>query len=238
MNDNRIVEAAVLLICREGKSRQRYLAELDCSGAAVVCVQVLMEFFRRGVYCPLCGILVDMPTYMRSSDEEKVLLADLVVHFPSLRLKCNDVTGEIRSLPFGAAYPGNPPLAVFVQKHCAAVVPREIRGGERSQQNLPALLSRGCPVENVAGVRSVTANISCGGCFLISFEPWVAGERGWLTLPELKDSTPIPVEIRWIRPWGACRSLPGMGVRFVELTCAQKAELSHLGGLNYMPEDA
>ena len=75
------------------------------------------------------------------------------------------------------------------------------------------------------------------GCFLVSFEPWIVGDRGWLTLPELKDNVPIPVEVRFIRLWGEYRSLPGMGIRFIDFTEAQKAELSSLGGQSFMLED-
>ena len=237
MNDNRSGEIHVLLVCRHGKSRQVYQAELDAPGVLLVCVQSLMDFFCRGVYCPLHGILVDMPTYMCSSEEEKRLLTDLVGHFPALRLKCNESTGEIRTLPFGTAYPENNPPAVFVQKYCISFPPRRIRSGERSYQHLHALLTISPPVGNLSAVRAVTANISCGGCFLISYEPWIVGDRGWLTLPELKDNAPISVEICWIRPWGEGRSLPGMGVRFIDCTELQKAELSREGGRNFMLDE-
>lgn len=237
MSDNRSGKTTVLLICREGKSRQGYQAELDLPGVSLVCVKALSEFFCRGVYCPLNGILVDMPTYMCSSEEERRVLTDIVGHFPALRLKCNEKTGEIRTLPFGAAYPGHNPPAVFVQKFCESFAPRRIRSSERSQLNLPALLSKSPLVGDLSSARSVTANISCGGCFLVSFEPWNAGDRGWLTLPGLKDSAPIPVEICWVLPWGEGRALPGMGVRFIDLTESQKAELTRLGGRDYMLEN-
>lgn len=227
----------ILLICREGKSRQIYKAELDLPGVSLVCVQALMEFFHRGVYCPLNGIMVDMPTYMRSSEEEKRLLTDLVVLFPALRLRCQEATGEVRTLPFGTAYPGNTPPAVFVQKHCALSAPRKIRTSERSLLNMPALLNRSLPVENVSGTRSVTINVSRGGCFLIWFELWAVGDRGWLVLPELEDQTPIAVEVCSVRLWGEQHVLPGVGVKFITLTGAQKIELNHLGGASLMQED-
>jgi hypothetical protein len=237
LSNNRSGETAILLICRLGKSRQIYQAELDFPGTSLTCVQSLSDFFYRGVYCPLNGILVDMPTYMSSSEDERRLLTDIVGHFPALRLKCNELTGEIRTLPFGTACPGNNPPAAFVQKYCASFARRRIRAGERSQQNLPALLSGSPPADGLSAVRTVTANISCRGCFLVSFEPWNVGDHGWLTFPVLEDTAPIPVEICWIQPWGEGRSLPGIGVRFIELTGSQKAELSRLGGRDYMLDD-
>ncbi len=236
VNSNRNGVTAILLICREGKSRQVYQAELDFPGVLLVCVQTLMQFFRREVYCPLNGILVDMPTYIRSSEEEKRLLTDLVGLFPALRLRCHEPTGEIRTLPFGAGCPGNIGPAIFVQEYCINFVQRRIRSCERSLLNIPALLNTSIPVEQVSAEKTVTVNISRGGCFIISFEPWIVGDRGWLVLLALKDKSPIQVEVCWVQLWGKSNSLPGMGVRFVELTGAQKDELSHLGGQSFLPE--
>ena len=237
MNDNCSAVTTILLICREGKSRQMYQAELALPGVSLICVQALMEFFCRGVYCPLNGILVDMPTYMRSSEEEKRLLTDLVVLFPALRLRCQEATGEIRTLPFGTAYPGNTPPAVFVQNYCASTVPRKIRTSERSPLNTPALLSRALPVENLSGARSVTVNVSRGGCFLVCFEQWAVGDRGWLVLPELEDNAPIAVEVCSVRLWGEQHVLPGVGVKFIQLAGAQKAELNRLGGPSLLQDE-
>lgn len=230
MRDKQSGTTTILLICREGISRQTYQAELDIPGISLVCVQALVDFISREVNCPLNGILIDMPTYMRSSEVDKRLLNDLVGLFPTLRLKCHEPSGEIRTLPFGTAYPANTTPGVFVQKYCAPFIQRMLRTSERSQQNLSALLTRALPVENTFDARTATTNLSPGGCFLISFEPWLIGDRGWLFLSELNDTKPIRVEVCWIRLWGERCSLPGMGVRFIDLTVSQKTELNRLGG--------
>ncbi len=236
MSDNASADTTILLICREGQGRRLYQEELEQPGIVLICVRTLMEFFRPGVYCPLNGIFVDMPSYMRFTDEEKRIMTELVTIMPALRLKCNESTGEIRSLPFEKAAPGNSSPTVFVQEHCKAAPKRKIRTSERTLLNMPTLLNRGVPVEDVVGARSVTANISCGGCFLIYFEQWCVGDRGWLILTELTDSTPVQVEICSIRPWGERRSLPGMGVKFIEVTESQNAELTRLGGQSLMQQ--
>lgn len=228
---------SILLVCREGVSREVYYADLTSSGVLLICVQSLMGFFRREVYCPISGILVDMPTYMRCSDEEKSLMAELVGIFPSLRLKCHESSGEIRTLPFGTTCPGNFPPAAFVQTYCRSVHPRYVRASERSLVNLSALLSRTVPHANGLSDRSVTAHVSCSGCFLVSFDFWLIGERGWLTLPQLSDSAPISVEVCSLRKWGECRSLPGIGVRFIDLTEAQKCEITVLGGRSFFLDE-
>jgi Tfp pilus assembly protein PilZ len=227
----------ILLICREGQSRQLYQAELNSGGVLLATVQTLTQFFRRELYRPISGILVDMPTYMRSTEEEKRLLTELVGLYPALRIKCNESSGEIRTLPFGTTYPGNLAPVAFVHTYCAPFLQRKIRSSERTSQYLSALLSRSPAMAAVSAMRSVTANVCCGGCFLVSFEPWSVGDYGWLTLPELHDNATISVEICWVRPWGEQRALPGMGVRFIDLSTAQKIELSRLGGRSFMLED-
>lgn len=237
MSDVRSGATTVLVICREGKSRQRYLTELDIPGVLLVLVQTLTQFFHCEIYCPISGILVDMPTYMQSSEEEKRLLTELVGLFPSLRIRCQESSGEIRTLPFGAAYRANISPALFVQEYCTPFAQRRIRTSERTQSNLPVLLNTSDQAEDFSWVRSVTANISAGGCFLISFEPLTAGDRIWLTFPDLQDAAPVPAEVRWVRLWNEHRSLPGMGVRFIDLTESQKAELGNLCGEDFMQKD-
>lgn len=228
--DCRSLMINILLICRDGKSRLRYQTEINSSCVTVICVHALMDFFNPDVYCPLNGIMVDMPTFLRSTDEEKRLLTILVGLFPSLRLKCHEPSGEIRTLPFGTTYPGNLALSIFIQKYCSTFLQRNIRTSERTQLNIPALLNRTLPLHDIFDTRSVTTNISHEGCFLIGFKPWIVGEKGWLVLQELEDNTPIPIEVCWVEVWGESRSLPGIGIKFIELTALQHSELIRLGG--------
>ena len=68
-------------------------------------------------------------------------------------------------------------------------------------------------------------------------EPWDVGERGWIVVSDLKDDSPIPVEVCSVLPWGESRILPGMGVNFTALTELQKTELNRLCGKSYMQGD-
>ncbi|OGT96441.1 MAG: hypothetical protein A2X80_13270 [Geobacteraceae bacterium GWB2_52_12] len=237
MSESRRKNINILLICREGRSREEYQEQLSAPGVSLVCVQAPMSFYRHKVYRPLNGIMVDMPTYMRCSEEEKRLLTEMVGLFPALRLKCHEVSGEIRMLPFGKVYPVTATAADFIQSHCSSFEQRKVRTCERVQHNLSAILSTSLPVESRAGVRSVTANISRRGCFLVNFQPWLIGEFGWLVFPDLKDTTPIQIRVCTSIQWGESRSLPGIGVEFVELTDSQRDEITLLGGQDLMQED-
>lgn len=236
MSENLIDDITVLLICREGISRQVYQAEMDFSGVTLVCVESLMGFFSHSLYCSLSGIMVDMPTYLRSSEEERSLMTELVGLFPALRLKCHEPSGEVRTLPFGTAYSGNLTLSGFLTQYCKPFTKRKIRTSERSLQNLSAFYNTENSRDVSSGIKTVTASLSCVGCFLVSFEPQIVGASGWLTILDIKDTTPIPVEICSIRVWGESRTLPGMGVRFTGLTRIQKDELIRIGGRSFMSD--
>lgn len=220
----------ILLLCGEGCSRLAYQSEIGATGVHLICVPGLLDFFVYETYTPLNGIMVDMPTYIRSSDEDKRLLSELVDLFPSLRLKCHEPTGEIRSLPFGKNFQAAGTLSDFILNCCSTFTSRNIRTCERSGIHLPTLVSRFPTVEVNGSFKAVTANISLGGCFLINFEIMNVSERAWLKIPGLLDPTPIQVEVCWVRPWGERHSLPGMGVKFLQVTRDQKTELARLGG--------
>lgn len=203
---------------------------MESPGTVLVIVSEIMDYFTTENYVPLNGIMADMPTYIRSSEEDKRLLADLVDLFPSLRLKCHEPTGEIRTLPFGRNFPGAESLTSFIAQICSNFTSRKIRTCERSGVHLPALISTSPEISTHRSCKAVTANISIGGCFLIHFETMNVNEHYWLEINSLQDSTPIPIEVCWVRAWGDKHSLPGTGIRFLEVTGSQKAELMRLGG--------
>ena len=237
MNSNPDEPTRILLICSEGLSRKTYLAELARSGTSTVCVPSLMVFFRIDTYTSISGIMVDMPTYIRSSDEEKRLLSEIVDLFPSLRLKCHEPSGEIRSIPFGKTFPGAPSLVDFINTHCTQFTSRFLRSSERSNNIIPMLLNTSHPTETTPGDRTVSTNFSADGCFLIRFEPMNVGAQAWLTIPEVLDLTPLHVEVCWVRNWGEGHSLPGIGVQFIHLTAAQKSALTGFGGRTLLQSD-
>ncbi|MDD2365936.1 MAG: PilZ domain-containing protein [Desulfuromonadaceae bacterium] len=238
MTDSNSGTTTVLLICRQGASLEAYHKELAISGVKLVCVQSIFGFFQYTVYCRINGILVDMPTYMRCSEDEKALLNELVAVFPALRIKCNEQTGEIRTLPFVTNYPSNIAPALFVSAYCQPFTQRKVRASERSHRHLSGLLSITSPTESCCAVPTVTTYISCSGCFLVNFNPWNIGQRGWLALLDLEDPSPIEIEVCCVRMWGESGGLPGMGVRFIEFSGSHKFELSRMGGQNFMLEDA
>lgn len=227
----------LLLICKEGISKNVYCSTINSAGVSVVCVNTLMDFFKKGIYQELCGIMVDMPTYIRSSDEDKRLLTDLVALFPALRLKCHEPTGEIRTLPFGTAHTGKMTFEVFITQFCKTFSSRKIRTCERSQMNLAVTLTAELPSEGLPGLKIVTSNISRGGCFLVSYSPLAIADQGWLVFKDMKDPTPVPFDVRSVRLWGEFRTLPGMGIRFLSLTHSQKTEIGRLGGQCLMLDD-
>jgi Tfp pilus assembly protein PilZ len=65
--------------------------------------------------------------------------------------------------------------------------------------------------------KSVTLNVSQGGCYLYSVRKWKANETAWFVFKELDDLTPIQADVRWCVPWGTSMKIPGIGVQFRNL---------------------
>lgn len=219
------VTVQILMICREGESRNAFSAQMAQSCASILPVADLKEYLDHHSHVMLSGIMVDMPTYMRFSEDEKRLLGDLVEIFPAMRIKCNEQTGEIRTLPFSTRMPGVMTLAEFASSCRDQFAPRRIRLFERSSKQWNILISKD-QGELEGGTRTASLNISMGGCFVVSFDPWHPGDTGWLKIKELDGLAEVGFKVCWVRQWGEKSQLPGMGLEFVGLTDRQREILS------------
>ncbi len=220
----------MLLVVREGRARERFVAELrrlgtECDVAATT--DELLTATRHGRYN---GVLFDVPTIVRARDCDKRLLQGLAEVYPSARIKYDPQTDAIYALgALGAlAGPGSlDGLSVFVAA-CRDFLPRSLRRGERIDAHLPAVLWRAPPDGSDAGERTATANVSYLGCFLFTVADWAMSDPAWVVFP---DVTPEPVRARvaWHEPWGRRRALPGVGLAFLEMPDAFYKELGRIG---------
>jgi PilZ domain len=219
MADNEAIN--ILLICREGDSRKAFSDQMAESCASILPVSDLKEYFASHSHAILSGIMVDMPTYMRFTEDEKRVLGELVEIFPAMRIKCNEQTGEIRTLPFSTRMPGVMSLVEFAASCCEQFTPRRVRLDERSSKQWNILLKRDHGQESPA-TKTASLNISMGGCFVVCFEPWNVGDTGWLTVKEVEGLGEIKFTVCWVRQWGEKSHLPGMGLGFAGLTESQR----------------
>ncbi len=224
------MEIRLALLARPGPARERYLAALqglartDAAGT----VAEFLGLLRQQSYH---GLLVDIPTQIKSPGRERDELATILGRFPTARLNWRPDSDLVSVLVLGASTSGDYSLADFIENQCRHFSGMPVRSAQRLHLHLNLLLFRQPPGDPALAERAVTLDLSPGGCFILTAGDWELGTRVWVVLHDLPDWPPIQVEVRWAQPWGQARRLPGIGVEFLDLTLAQAQEIAALLGL-------
>ena len=79
--------------------------------------------------------------------------------------------------------------------------------------------------------RTITLNVSTGGCFVITDQTLESGSNIAFIFKELATRTPIIGEVRWVVTWGRKMTMPGMGIKFEDIEDLQHQELTEKYGL-------
>lgn len=216
----------VLLLARPGRARDRFLEELAGLG---VCPEVaataaeLVAAIRRGAFS---GVLFDVPTLVREKDFDKLLLRDLALIYPCVRLKYDPDADVVHALGTNAAPTSRDGLSMFVAA-CREATPRALRRGGRVPAHLPVVLSRAGD-SGGANERAVTLNISFWGCFVVTAASFTEGETVEATFPDIGGCR-VRARVTWMEPWGARRELPGVGLAFLQIPGPLAEALTALG---------
>lgn len=220
----------MLLVAREGRAKERFVAALETLGAACDVAATSKELLAAMRHCQYNGVLFDVPTIVRCKDFDRKLLQSVSEVYPSVRLKHDPASDAIFALGAAAGPGARDGLSVFVAA-CRDFLPRGLRRGERVDINLPALLWR-APAGNVAtkvpGERTCTTNISFLGCFLFTATQWSVGDKGFVAFPGVTRK-PVRARVAWYEPWGQRRAVPGVGLAFLEMPGDLRCELARLG---------
>lgn len=213
----------VLLIAEQGEARKAYVSALDELGVAYDAILSPDEIQDRLNNTPYNGLLVDVPTMIRSASKEKQRVNQAQEWFPTLKLLYNPQYGGIRGMHAGGTVNQNLSLAEFVQGECTRFTARTVRLAVRAELifNVVLLARPDQPLHEAE--RSVTMNISELGCFVFTVRDWRTQGRCWLRFQEFGETGPIEAQVRWQRPWGESMRIPGIGVSFPALTPAQRA---------------
>ena len=164
-----------------------------------------------------------MPLISRASRYEKSLAEDALRCLPNTRLNITPKTGKIQmSVSWETKKSSHTPeehLKYCCEKPLKIVLPRD-----RIHLNLNTLLSRS---DNMASAeRTVSIDFSTGGCFLFCVDDEVKLQSSvWISLLNLNDPSPIFSTVCWKREWGMTNEIPGIGIRFNEMTKQQKEEI-------------
>ena len=216
----------VILVCKEGASRQAYLNEAKKIGFEVDTVSTFGELFQAMINNPYQGVMVDLVTSMKSSREEKGVAQEILDVFPLVQLKFENETGTIHTISFGNSS-GSSSLTDFINSECRIFSPRAIRLSARKSINFNVVMSKEESMNEKLLERTVTVNASQGGCFLFSSQDWSNTTNVWFTLNELQDKSPIKGDIRFVVSWGKNMAIPGIGISFKQIKPAQLEELTN-----------
>lgn len=178
---------------------------LNKSGAVAVPCTNFCEAENLALCGLYSGILVDLPSIIKSKGEEKIVAYTLANFFPTLRVRTMGGMLIPMAMPGCAKQDKN--LDDFLSKTCMAFVPRKLRAFKRH----PACISTIVMCEDIK-LRGFTLDISWGGMFIVDLqaEKFSIGDPVTITIPEYSCS--IAAEVRNIIPWGTRRRAPGTGL--------------------------
>jgi len=228
MDDTRI-----LMVVTEEEAKAAYekaLRELNVSYDVAGSFNEVLGMTIERAYS---GLLIDILTLVRSSKEEKTIAYECINYYPSLRVKWDARTKRMNLSPLEQSFSADAgaTLGFFIEQRCRAFAARPLRRHNRRETVLSLLLSTSADFTAGETVKSFTVNISRGGAFVHMAEPCAQGETVWLRFSELPELGPLKGVVCWRIEWGACRSIPGVGVMFDGLSEEQEKALAHTAGL-------
>jgi PilZ domain len=199
----------ILVVAYTEETRAALVATLTNNGAVAAPCATFCEaenLALRGCYS---GLLVDLPSIIKSKGEEKIVAYTLANFFPTLRVRAMGSMLIPMAMPGSAKQDKN--LGDFLSVTCPAFTSRTLRVFRRHQVCISTLVQ--C---NGKEFRGFTLDISWGGAFIVDvFSERFAGESE-VIVSFLDCGFSIPSSIRWLKPWGM-RSAPGIGVSFNSL---------------------
>jgi len=201
----------VLVVARSEETRAVVALSLKSHGVDSLLLESLAELPNALLRTPVCGILLDLPTLVLASHEEKQDAQEPCEFYPFAKFKL--VAGEIRVL--------SRTIDGFISE-CQQFKPRTIRQYARRERVLGVFLSASDKFENAE--KAVTLNISVSGCFVYSVREWNLGDQVWLKFPA--SSVVLGGVVCTWHPWGNNRILPGIGIKLDELWDPASLDLS------------
>lgn len=221
----------LILVSIEGKERDAYLNAIRPYGIQVDTVSSFLELRRLLTENVYNGIMIDLKTKIKGQWEDKELAYEILEQFPLVQLKFEEKTGSILTLYYGQSAGGGT-LDTFINEDCRSFTPRSIRSSARKKIHFNVIISKSGNFSEDHIFRSVTIDISKGGCFMYSTDNWELNQQMMFTIKELDDNKPILSEVRWIRTWGKAMQIPGIGVKFDNMDKSQLKKICDKGHIS------
>ena len=214
----------ILLVCRKGTSIQNYLDACKGQDTTIDVASSFEDLYKATLKIPYNGILIDMPTKIITLSKDKERVDSVLKRYPVARLTFNDKSEQL-CVFYSNQAAGSGTLEDFITKQCRSFIARTIRSERRRDIIFNVILSKTKNISDKNSERTVTMNISRGGCFIFSIGDWEVNNDAWFIIKELTDQTPILGQVRWKVDWGRGMSVPGIGVQFKEINDCQLNEL-------------
>jgi|GEM_PF-1608227 len=197
------------VISQDFELRSKFMRNLADPRVTFHGFATLEEFRAYGARrAPMSALAVDLETTLRSSMAEKEFLRDLQKRLPTL---------EFVGIPEVPAW----------QKFLVPLLAQSLAEGRRHPRRLRILRAS---VWNSAGsdqLRCFTADLSAGGCFVVSTSDMVPGTELRLQLSDLPE--PLTGRVVWARNWDSVQDeFPGFGVEFQPCSPETRVRLDQL----------
>ena len=219
----------MILVVNDEEAQEAYLKAIDGLGMEVDTVSSFEDLYQALTRKCYNGVLIDLVTKMKTPRKYLDKLLGVMEQFPMVQLRWDKKSDVVKALYAGTS-DGNE-LEDFIKSECIPFKPRMIRASVRRKVYLNVLFSLAdLDRDSKIGefIRTVTVDISAGGCFLITTETFKVGREIAMKIMELSDQAPIIAEVRWRRIWGQSTQIPGVGVMFTKISDSQKNELLSL----------
>lgn len=213
----------ILVVSYVDETRAALTAFLDKAGAVAAPCASFREAEDIAITGLYSGMLVDLPSIIKSKGEEKIVAYTLANFFPTLR---------VRTVGF-ILVPMNTPgvskqdrsLDDFLHNTCFANLPKRLREFRRHPVCISTLITH-----KGSDLRGFTLNISWGGAFIVDVqsEQFTVEDRLSVLFPEF--GCRIAAEVCRIKPWGVSRHPPGIGLRFGNLDESGASVIARITG--------
>ncbi|MDD2364758.1 MAG: PilZ domain-containing protein [Desulfuromonadaceae bacterium] len=199
----------ILVVSYIDETRTALAGIVNKTGAVAVPCANFCEAENLALKSLYSGMLVDLPSIIKSKGEEKIVAYTLANFFPTLRVRTMGGMLIPMAMPGSAKQDKN--LDDFLNKTCEAFMPRTLREFKRHSVYCSTTLHY-----NDKEYRGFTGNISWGGAFIVDVYPEKFTDGGVITVDFLNFGFSLDASIQLIKPWGE-RFPPGIGIMFREL---------------------
>lgn len=218
----------IILVCNQKEATQIYMNAIGIvSDVKIDTVSSFGDLYTSLKEIPYHGVMIDLATSVSATIAEKELIRRIQNAFPIILLKWENNAGVIRTFSYGKTTE-NLTLEDFIYKTCGSTQARKFRSNQRKNINFNIILSRDNFFNAKNSVRTITINVSKGGCFIYSVEEWKLSSNVWFIINDLKNTIPIIGEVKQYYEWGKTMRIPGVGVAYKDIKRSQFEEICSL----------